>query len=194
MTGSLATSTSRDVSNERSSRQADIQQYPSLKKSLSASLSLSSRSPSRSKGQVRRDDEPAIEGQEDGHPRSPEATKANRPMSLRIPKQAPAAEVALKALKYLPTPLVVLSSIKTIVLANEAMGRLLGLSADRPSTETQNERSGEITGTSDVLLGLSLSQIGVDMMQAGQRIWVSWEASVVPKKMLVLTNISEIPR
>lgn len=102
---------------------------------------------------------------------SPESTRASQPLSIKIPKQLPAAEAALKALQYLPTPLIVLSSMKTIVLANEAMGRLLGLGAYIGQTGSANKHH----AAADVLLGQSLSQIGVDMLQSGQRIWVSWE-------------------
>ena len=72
-----------------------------------------------------------------------------------------AAEVALAALQYLPTPLIVLNSLKTIVLANEAMGRLLGLH----DTDT----------VGDELKGQSLSQIGIDMISDGVPVWVSWD-------------------
>ena len=175
MTGLLAPTTQRAASNERPSRPAELQHYPTLKKSLSASLSLSSRSPSRSPGPVDKDGSPSVRGQEHEQPRPPEATTSCQPLSLGIPKQAPAAEAAFKALQYLPTPLLVLSSIKTIVLANEAMGRLLGLGAYGGSAETQDDNIEQENPTVDLLLGQSLSQIGVDMLQAGQRIWISWE-------------------
>jgi len=80
-----------------------------------------------------------------------------------------AAEVALSALHYLPTPLLVLSSLKTIVLANEAMGRLLGM-----REHAQNLHSEEETIT-DLLRGQTLSQVGVDMISDGVPVWVSWE-------------------
>ena len=80
----------------------------------------------------------------------------------------PTAEVALAALQYLPTPLLVLSSLKTIVLANEAMGRLLGIA-------NVEEQDGDNEAATDVLRGQTLSQIGVDMISEGAPVWVSWE-------------------
>ena len=76
------------------------------------------------------------------------------------------------------------------------MSRLLGLSVDRLRAETQNGEDEEEFDTSDLLLGQSLSQIGVDMLQGGQRIWVSWEvAGLSPREYsLVLTAGTEIPR
>jgi PAS domain-containing protein len=68
-------------------------------------------------------------------------------------------EIAFAALQNLPMPLIVLSSLKTIVLANEAMGRLLGLRRDSASSQQES--------VIDVLQGQTLSQIGIDMLQDG---------------------------
>ena len=59
-----------------------------------------------------------------------------------------------------------------MVLANEAIGRLLGL--DGNSAEPVCDGSPPASGV-DVLRGQTLSQIGIDMIQDGQPIWVSWE-------------------
>lgn len=96
------------------------------------------------------------------------------PLSVNIPKIPGAAEAALAALQYLPTPLLVLSTWKTVVLANEAMGRLLGLDVKQQEKSSKDEEQDQIP-ISDILRGQSLSQIGVDMLQGGQRIWVSWD-------------------
>lgn len=67
------------------------------------------------------------------HDGSPPRAKGHRrnhsseSFHIDIPRMPVAAEIALAALQYLPTPLLVLSSLKTIVPANEAMDRLLGL-------------------------------------------------------------------
>lgn len=99
------------------------------------------------------------------------------PLNINIPKIPNAAETALIALKYLPTPVIVLSSLKTVLLANEAMGRLLGLNetqtvdGDIPEEGAVDENA----PNTDVLKGQSLSQLGIDMVQDGQHLWVSWE-------------------
>ncbi|KAL9617143.1 MAG: hypothetical protein Q9160_008040 [Pyrenula sp. 1 TL-2023] len=104
-----------------------------------------------------------------GRRMEPARSRANSDLPLNHSKVSSAAELALSALQYLPTPLLVLTSQKTVVLANESMGRLLGLRGhDEPPPA--HERS-----ISDILQGQSLSQIGVDMMQDGTPVWVSWE-------------------
>lgn len=91
------------------------------------------------------------------------------------PKLHNAAELAFAALEYLPTPLLLLSSLKLVVLANEAFGKLLGLDTLQESpTTTGNEEKEQIL-VSEMLRGQSLSQIGIDMVQDGQQVWVSWE-------------------
>ena len=141
-------------------------QYPSLKTSLSASFSsenLNERhSPSHSSENI-----PLI---------SQRTTQASPSLSLSIPHPPP-AEATLAALHYLPTPLLVLSSLKNVVLANEAMGRFLGLDAleiDQTITADDHIERNQ-TPLLDRLIGRSLSQIGVHILQAGRRICVGWE-------------------
>jgi PAS domain S-box-containing protein len=76
-------------------------------------------------------------------------------------------QLAFSAMQFLPVPLLVLSSLKTVVLANEAMGRLLGIIPD--------ETEGGAATTSDHLRGHGLSQVGVDMVQDGRPVWINWE-------------------
>lgn len=87
-------------------------------------------------------------------------------MHLDLPHRPLPAETALAALQLLPTPLIVLSSLKTVVLANEAMGRLLCLH-DNPDLPYDS--------ITDTLHGQTLSQIGIDMVSDGIPCWVSWE-------------------
>jgi len=92
---------------------------------------------------------------------------------LDFPQLPMAAEIALVALQYLPTPIIVLTSLKTILLANEAMGRLLGLE-DKDQHDIKPISSNNHTVT-EMLKGQTLSQIGVDILQDGVPVWVSWE-------------------
>ncbi|KAH0548656.1 hypothetical protein GP486_007800 [Trichoglossum hirsutum] len=105
----------------------------------------------------------------DGRRASSLTVDVGRPSSL--------AEVALSALQYLPTPVLVLSSLKTVVLGNEAMGRLLGLDLLTSALDDAGlgDDGGEPLAVTDVLRGQTLSQIGVDMLQDGRPVWVSWE-------------------
>ena len=164
-----------DPSSARPGRQEPYK-YPTLKKALSASFDGRPPSPS----QYPYDGSVSPKDLQDGRqpqeqPRPPESARSSQTLTIRIPKQAPAADAAFQALQYLPTPLLVLSSTKTIILANEAMGRLLGLGAYEGQDGKRSEGGPREHAALDLLLGQSLSQIGVDMLQSGQRIWVSWD-------------------
>ena len=163
----------------------DLSSYPTLKKSLSASSSSlrndasRSRSPQRSRGVSPRS-QPKGKEERDAAVNQYVQSNSNSaaPLNIEIPKIPRAAEAALTALKYLPTPLLVLSSLKTVILANEAMGRLLGLESvdkEAPAPDSEDATTDEEAPNTDMLRGQSLSQLGIDMIQAGQQIWVSWE-------------------
>jgi PAS domain S-box-containing protein len=96
-------------------------------------------------------------------------------LSIDVGRVSSLAEVSLSALQYLPTPVLVLSSLKTIVLGNEAMGRLLGLDLTGVLDNASLRDGREPLSVTDVLRGQTLSQIGVDMLQDGRPVWVSWE-------------------
>ncbi|KAI4234410.1 MAG: hypothetical protein LQ349_003817 [Xanthoria aureola] len=144
---------------------ASTEEYPTLKKSLSASLRHGPQSSAK--------DDLSPSTVQDGR-RTPAPVLGSPPLLVNIPKIPGAAEAALAALQYLPTPLLVLSTWKTVVLANEAMGRLLGLDVRQQEQSSRDEEQDQIP-ICDILRGQSLSQIGVDMLQDGQRIWVSWD-------------------
>ena len=99
----------------------------------------------------------------DGHSRS----SSQSPFRLAIPTISP-GQLAFSTLQYLPVPTLVLNSLKTVVLANEAVGRMLDIvqnDVDEVDASTTLER----------LRGQTLSQIGIDMLQDGQPVWVTWE-------------------
>jgi PAS domain-containing protein len=90
--------------------------------------------------------------------KEPKSSKPTPRLNVNIPLPK-VTEIAFAALQNLPMPLIVLSSLKTILLANEAMGRLLGLHPEAGS--------GQQESVTDVLIGQTLSQIGIDMLQDG---------------------------
>ena len=114
----------------------------------------------------------------DAKENTPEGSRSNKKdpsLFLDIPKIPRAAEAALAALKYLPTPLLVLSAQKMVLLANEAMARLLSLdSMDEQGIDSESEDS-ERPQSLDLLRGQTLSQLGIEMIEEGHTIWVSWE-------------------
>lgn len=94
---------------------------------------------------------------------------SSSPMRLSMPMISP-GQLAFSALQFLPMPMLVLNGLKTVVLANEAMGRLLGMVPDNPGEHFEG-----ITSILERLRGQSLSQVGIDMLQDGRPVWVSWE-------------------
>jgi hypothetical protein len=98
---------------------------------------------------------------------SPHSNDDDDSMSIELPSVPTPTATALTALQYLPIPLLVLSSEKTVVLANEAMGRLLGIDFECTATEGLS--------ITESLHGKSMAELGVDILQNGSPIMVSWE-------------------
>lgn len=119
---------------------------------------------------------------EDGRAASPPRERRRASLSIRIPPTHAAMGVAFTALQYLPMPVLVLSSAKTVVLANEAMGRLLGIDISHEHDESDAEAdtlsrrtSLDVKSLSDTLQGVTLTQLGFDLMQNGSPVFVAWE-------------------
>jgi hypothetical protein len=91
-------------------------------------------------------------------------------LHIHIPGYPSPADLAMSTMQYLPYPLMVLNSLKTLVMANEAMGRLLGIEEDGDITSDNG------TTALDRIKGQTLSQMGIDMFQDGRPVWVSWES------------------
>lgn len=70
-------------------------------------------------------------------------------------------------MQYLPVPILVLSSLKTIAVANEAMGRLLGIDFESTAFHEMS--------ISDVLQDKPMGDLGIDILQNGSPLLVSWE-------------------
>ena len=145
-------------------KQNDSETYTTLRQTLSTSLPTAfSRQPTPQDGLFK------VESAE-----QPKSTRISPPASIAIPKLSGGAELALAVLQYMPTPVIVLSNLKTVLLANDAMGLLLGLQNYNAGDTLDGGQERDIS-IGDLLQGQSLSQIGIDMVQDGQPIWVSWE-------------------
>lgn len=102
-------------------------------------------------------------------------------LSIRIPPARATADMAFMALQYLPHPILVLSSSKTIVLANEAMGRLLGIDISQgdggksAGEDGCPEESTDFKSATDILYGVTVAQLGLDLLQAGNPVFVAWD-------------------
>jgi PAS domain-containing protein len=101
-------------------------------------------------------------------------------LSIRMPPQESQASLAFTALQYLPMPVMVLSSTKHIVLANEAIGRLLGIDLDEAEEEEEDKNEPQpeeldAESTADILQGKTLGELGIDLLQGGNAVFVSWE-------------------
>jgi PAS domain-containing protein len=108
--------------------------------------------------------------------------------SMSIHLTSPSATMAsLTALQYLPIPVLVLSSQKTVVLANEAMGRLLGIDFE----------SAQDLSISEVLQDKTMGELGVDILQNGSPILITWEVSLAndsERKHLGFQNVTDSRR
>ena len=163
----LNDSTNGDNGSERSPAGHDrVKDFDSLKQSLS-------RTPNGSHKHIpQTEDNPALV---DAARRSSKSSKTSPPLFVEIPKLASPADTALAALQYLPTPVLVLSSSKCIILANEAMGRLLGFPESGALQKVPGNGEVQDLSVTEALRGQTLSQIGVDMLQDGELVWVDWE-------------------
>ncbi|KAF4984622.1 hypothetical protein FDECE_17047, partial [Fusarium decemcellulare] len=74
---------------------------------------------------------------------------SHSPFRLTMPSISP-GQLAFSAMQYLPVPTIVLNNLKTVVLANEAMGRMLGI-----VTEDSDEE--DASATIEHLRGQTLS-------------------------------------
>lgn len=161
----------RNDSETSSPHNLEVTDYPTLKQSLSATL-FDAPPPVASM-----DRDGYFNINNDGGSLSPRSNRESPSLFVDIPTQPTMALTALTALQYLPTPLLVLSSLKTVILANEAMGRLLDLDADTELDSEDGESDGHKNYVAAVLYGKSLSQIGIDLLQDDRPVWVSWEVS-----------------
>jgi PAS domain S-box-containing protein len=98
------------------------------------------------------------------------------PLSIRIPSNPSVLETAFAAMQYLPMPLLVLSSEKTIVLANEAMGRLLGIDVQQsPALDSAGSiEQEEVRSAGDILRGVPMDVLGMDLLQNANPVWMPW--------------------
>jgi PAS domain-containing protein len=74
----------------------------------------------------------------------------------------------MAAMQNLPYPLMVLDNQKTLVMANEALGRLLDIQDYEGAT-------GEETAIVEKLQGKTPSQLGIDVLQDGRPTWITWD-------------------
>ncbi|KAK0384148.1 hypothetical protein NLU13_8237 [Sarocladium strictum] len=88
------------------------------------------------------------------------------PFRLEMPALSP-AQLAFSAMQYLPVPVMILNNLKTVVQANEAMARMLDL-----LPEGVEEDPSVIL---EKLRGQTLSQVGIDMLQDGRPVWLTWD-------------------
>ncbi|KAK4948498.1 hypothetical protein LTR28_007440, partial [Elasticomyces elasticus] len=103
-------------------------------------------------------------------------------LTITIPPRQTQADLAFAAMQYLPVPVLLLSAdTKRVVLANEAMGRLLGIDHEPNQTapehdgDSDSEELNNYLDTNDLLQGLPIGALGIDMTQNGNVVWVRWD-------------------
>lgn len=99
------------------------------------------------------------------------AVGSGTPFHIPLPYITP-GQLAFTAMHFLPMPVLVLNSMKTVVLANEAMGRMLGIVSEPESDGSDDDGAISVL---DLLRGQTMSQVGIDMLQQGRLVWLSWE-------------------
>lgn len=122
------------------------------------------------------------DGDGDEEASSPAKSWRRASMSIRIPPPAQTADLAFTAMQYLPMPVLVLSSAKTIVLANESMGKLLGIDPTITNEDSKADpnalntvETNEIRSATDILYGLTLTELGIDLIQGVNPVFMAWE-------------------
>ncbi|KAF2754205.1 hypothetical protein EJ05DRAFT_494574 [Pseudovirgaria hyperparasitica] len=101
-------------------------------------------------------------------PGSPDSVRSDLSLGTQLSTSSTIA--ALTALQYLPIPLLVLSSYKTVILANDAFGKLLGI--DLPALAEDGETLLSIT---EVVRGRKIADLGIDILKDGSPIWINWD-------------------
>jgi len=93
---------------------------------------------------------------------------------LDLPGRSGHTETAFTAMQYLPMPIVVLGPLKTVVLANDAMGRLLDIDlAHGIALPTRGAEA--YAAISESIHGQTLPQIGVDAIANGDPVFINWD-------------------
>ncbi|KAH7027702.1 uncharacterized protein B0I36DRAFT_247629 [Microdochium trichocladiopsis] len=109
------------------------------------------------------------EGADRGAPLKLSRSGSASPFRLSLPMITP-GQLAFSTLQFLPVPILVLDNLKTVVMANSAMGRLLGMLDDLSAGLD------DPSAVVDRLRGQTLSQVGVDLVDEGKPVWISWDA------------------
>lgn len=107
---------------------------------------------------------------------SPQLETDEKLQNAAFTAEAPpsAGEIAFVALQYLPVPTIVLSSLKQVILANEALRSLLTTVDAEDDAAVSNGAFAQSAGA-ETLLGRSLSQLGIEMVAEGDQAWTSLE-------------------
>jgi hypothetical protein len=127
-------------------------------------------SPPQMPSGMARDHRPSRDkGSSGGHIQSPHNLRfRSHSPHLQIQAMPSLGGLAMAAIQHLPYPLMVLDKQKTVVMANEAMGRLLNI-------QDYEGITGEETSIMGKLWGKTLSQLGIDVLQDGRPTWIIWD-------------------
>ena len=107
---------------------------------------------------------------------SPQLETNGRLQGAALTAEAPlsAGETAFATLQYLPIPIIVLSSLKQVIMVNEALRSLLA-TADAEEDAAVSNGAFAQNVEAETLLGRSLSQIGIQMVTEGDQALASLE-------------------
>ena len=144
----------------------EFEKFPTLKQSLSASLASNfHHSPSKPDDLEHSPNHAILQ--------TSSIRESPSPLQGSTIEADDVVDVALAAVRHLPTPILVLSSSKTVVLASEPMKQLLS-SYNTPEEGSEDPTSREMSVT-EQLRGKTLTEIGVGVIEDGHPIIVNWD-------------------
>ncbi|KAK5135397.1 hypothetical protein LTR08_005339 [Meristemomyces frigidus] len=164
---------------ERSVSQKPASLTPGRVSSEEHGFTQETREAERYEPQAEAEDYFSVDGSAEGAATSPARRQAS--LSIRIPPPHATEDIAFTALQYLPMPVLVLSSEKTVVLANEAVGRLFGIDIAGDTEEAHTSEpisrveSEDVRSAGDLLFGHTLAHLGIDLLQNGSPVFIAWE-------------------
>ena len=113
---------------------------------------------------------------------SPQLETDERLQNAAFTAEAPpsAGEIAFATLQYIPVPTIVLSSLKQVILVNEALKSLLATIDAEDEAAVSNGAFTQTAGA-ETLLGRSLSQLGIQMVAEEDQAWTSLEVQTLTR-------------
>ncbi|KAF2187784.1 hypothetical protein K469DRAFT_685659 [Zopfia rhizophila CBS 207.26] len=103
--------------------------------------------------------------------RSPGSVHSSDSLSIHLPSTLKTTMAVPTALQYLLIPLLVLSSLRTVVVANKAIGRLVGIDFTIVAEDSE-----KVLSVTEALQGQTMAELNIDILQNGSLILMPWKS------------------